>query len=246
MFLKEIRKYLQKLLNFTIVLKSPDDKKWGTLSSDGKTWNGIVSELLHDKIDISTSGLTVTYDRAEVFDYRYICKECRLGLGRSWGAKFVFHCIFPYGKTCKSKSAQYFHLFFSIPIIKGAKTLLGYQSDGSQVNWFVYVEIFSPAIWAVCLVTLLLMSVALLLASYKEIEDVKNWHHIGHKQLSILNTLTVAFRMLLNLDFELKLGSFTSMIVTFCGSMFGYLMFSFYGSTLTAEMTAQPPILPIR
>ena len=95
------------------------------------------------------------------------------------------------------------------------------------------------------------MSVALLLASYKEIEDMKNrqsdsWYHDGDQQLSILNTLTVAFRMLLNLDFELKLGSFTSMIVAFCGSMFGYLIFSFYGQTLTAEMTAQPPILPIR
>lgn len=72
------------------------------------------------------------------------------------------------------------------------------------------------------------------------------WHHNENYQLSMLNSLSVAFRMLLNLDFELKLGTYTSMILAFCGSMFGYLIFSFYGSMLTAEMTALPPILPIR
>ena len=70
--LKEIRKYLQKLLNFTIVLKSPDDKQWGTLESDGKTWNGMIFELLDDKIDICTSGLSITHDRAVVADFRYV------------------------------------------------------------------------------------------------------------------------------------------------------------------------------
>ena len=141
---------------------------------------------------------------------------------------------------------------FSIPLLNGAKTLLGYRLDGSQVNWFVYTDIFSPITWALCLVALLLMSVTLLLASYQEIGEMKNkhsdlaWHHNGDHQLSMLNSLSVAFRMLLNLDFELKLGTYTSMILAFCGSMFGYLIFSFYGSMLTAEMTALPPILPIR
>ena len=81
---------MQKLLNFTIVLKSPDDQKWGTLESDGKTWNGMISELLDDKIDICTSGLSITYDRAKVSDFRYICNECRsAGVQGDLEAKFV-------------------------------------------------------------------------------------------------------------------------------------------------------------
>ena len=75
MFLKEIRKYLQKVLNFTIVLKTPNDGKWGTQVSDNtdnKTWNGMILELLNDEIDICTSGLSITFDRAEASDFRYL------------------------------------------------------------------------------------------------------------------------------------------------------------------------------
>ena len=61
---------MQKVLNFTIVLKTPDDQKWGTLASDGKTWNGMISELLDDKIDMCSSGLSITYNRAVVSDFR--------------------------------------------------------------------------------------------------------------------------------------------------------------------------------
>ena len=129
---------------------------------------------------------------------------------------------------------------------------MGNRLDGSQVNWFVYLDIFNSTTWALLLLALVLMSVALLLASHQIIEDMKKGQSDlasqlnSTQQLSMLKSLTVAFRMLLNLDFELKLGSYTSMILAFCGSMFGYLIMSFYGSMLTAEMTAQPPILPIR
>ena len=61
---------MQKVLNFTIVLKTPDDQKWGTLADDNKTWNGMISELIDDKIDICTSGLSITFNRAEVSDFR--------------------------------------------------------------------------------------------------------------------------------------------------------------------------------
>ena len=71
MFLKEIRKYLQKVLNFTIVLKTPNEGTWGNLS-DNKTWNGMILDLLNDEIDICTSGLTITFDRAEASDFRYL------------------------------------------------------------------------------------------------------------------------------------------------------------------------------
>ena len=66
---------MQKVLNFSVVLKTPDDQKWGTLSSDNKTWNGMISELLDNKIDICSSGLSITYDRAVVSDFRYMCNE---------------------------------------------------------------------------------------------------------------------------------------------------------------------------
>ena len=58
--------------------------------------------------------------------------------------------------------------------------------------------------------------------------------------------MSVALRMLLNLDFQLKMKSYPSMIIILSGSLLGYLFFSLYTSDLTAKMTANPPPLPIR
>ena len=80
------------MLNFTIVLKTPNDGKWGTLASDdtdNKTWNGMILELLNDEIDICTSGLSITFDRAEASDFRYLVEHVyvqAIGIG--------FSCLF--------------------------------------------------------------------------------------------------------------------------------------------------------
>ena len=66
------------MLNFTIALKTPNDGKWGTPGSDdtdNKTWNGMILELLNDEIDICTSGLSITFDRAEASDFRYLVRH---------------------------------------------------------------------------------------------------------------------------------------------------------------------------
>ena len=65
-----IRDYLQQMLNFTLNLGSPEDKKWGGLSKDGKTWNGMVRELVDDEIDMCAAGLSITFDRAMATDFR--------------------------------------------------------------------------------------------------------------------------------------------------------------------------------
>ena len=67
---QEIRKHLQKMLNFTVIQRAPYDKQWGSLAKDGKTWNGMILELMNGELDIATSGLSITYDRALAVDYR--------------------------------------------------------------------------------------------------------------------------------------------------------------------------------
>ena len=67
---QDIRKKLQQMLNFTVEQRAPFDKKWGSLAKDGKTWNGMILELTKDELDICSSGLTITYDRAMVVDFR--------------------------------------------------------------------------------------------------------------------------------------------------------------------------------
>ena len=48
----------------------PNDKKWGLLESDGK-WNGMIRELVDGDIDIASGGLAISFERAQVVDYRY-------------------------------------------------------------------------------------------------------------------------------------------------------------------------------
>ena len=65
-----IRDYLKQMTNFTLKLGSPEDKKWGALEKDGKTWNGMIRELVDDEIDICAAGLSITFDRAMATDFR--------------------------------------------------------------------------------------------------------------------------------------------------------------------------------
>ena len=67
---QDIRKKLQKMMNFTVEQRAPHDKKWGSLKKDGKTWNGMILELTRDELDLCSSGLSITYDRALAADYR--------------------------------------------------------------------------------------------------------------------------------------------------------------------------------
>ena len=61
--------YLASNLNFTIENVLPRDGQWGLVGSDGKTWTGLVLDLMEGHIDISVAGLTQTLDRNEVIDF---------------------------------------------------------------------------------------------------------------------------------------------------------------------------------
>ena len=79
----------------------------------------------------------------------------------------------------------------------------------------------------------------------KKFTNSKHWT-VEQEQIGILPSISVAMRMLLNLDFQLRIKSYPSMIIILAGSLLGYLFFSLYTSDLTAKMTANPPPLPIR
>lgn len=85
---------------------------------------------------------------------------------------------------------------------------------------------------------------ALVLHSYQK--KLMHDQKVEQELIGILSSLSVSLRMLLNLDFQLRLKSYPSMIIILVGSLLGYLFFSMYTSDLTAKMTANPPPLPIR
>ena len=60
---------LQSRLNFSVKSVSPPDGKWGNLLLDNATWSGMVGELSKFKADISSAGLSRTFERNQAIDY---------------------------------------------------------------------------------------------------------------------------------------------------------------------------------
>ena len=120
------------------------------------------------------------------------------------------------------------------------------------VNWFVYIEIMKPLTWGVLFLALFIVAMALFLYSYQT--DNSNMSSqqqtqrmsVQEHKITVLASLFVALRMMLNLDFQLQMKSYASMIIVLSGSLLGYLFWSMYTSDLTAKMTTNLPPLPIR
>ena len=114
------------------------------------------------------------------------------------------------------------------------------------------MEIMKPVAWGVLFLALFIVAMALVLYSYQT--DASNEASrqqmqrmsVQEYKITFLASLFVALRMLLNLDFQLQMKSYASMIIVLSGSLLGYLFWSMYTSDLTAKMTANPPPLPIR
>ena len=129
-----------------------------------------------------------------------------------------------------------FSSLFSTPLLTGAKTLLGARRQGQLVNWSVYLDIYTRASVGICFLALFVLAMALVISSHQE-----------ENRVTIFSSLSVAFRMILNLDFQLEFRTYhTIKIIILTGSMLGYLFLALYGSDLTAKMTVSPPQLPIR
>ena len=137
---------------------------------------------------------------------------------------------------CHHKNITKPYPLFSTPLLTGAKTLLGARRQGQLVNWYVYLDMYTRASVGVCFLALLVLAMALVITSHQD-----------EKKITIFSSLSVAFRMILNLDFQLEFKTYHAIkIVILSGSLLGYLLLALYESDLTAKMTASPPQLPIR
>ena len=100
----------------------------------------------------------------------------------------------------------------------------------------MYLDIYTRTSVGISFLALLVLAMALVISSHQE-----------ENRITIFSSLSVAFRMILNLDFQFELRTFhTIKIIILSGSMLGYLLLALYQSDLTAKMTVSPPQLPIR
>jgi len=51
---------MAKVLNFTLVVFSPEDGDWGRTTDNG-TWNGNMAEVINDRADLAIGCLNMEY-----------------------------------------------------------------------------------------------------------------------------------------------------------------------------------------
>ena len=66
---QDLSSLLQSRLNFSVKSLSPPDGKWGNILLDNISWSGMVGELSNNKADISSAGLSRTFERNKAVDY---------------------------------------------------------------------------------------------------------------------------------------------------------------------------------
>ena len=67
-FLVDILQQLARNLNFTILMKTPNDGQWGSITESNE-YTGLVRQLLKKEADIAPSGLYILKWREEVIDF---------------------------------------------------------------------------------------------------------------------------------------------------------------------------------
>ena len=65
---QEMMSVLQKRLNFSTQTITSPDNKWGKLLPNG-TWIGLIKQLEHEKADMSSAGLTRSFERDKVVSF---------------------------------------------------------------------------------------------------------------------------------------------------------------------------------
>lgn len=59
---------MAKDLNFTYEVIEPEDGKWGVEIGNG-SWNGMIGEVMREKIDFAAAGFSITAARQMVVDF---------------------------------------------------------------------------------------------------------------------------------------------------------------------------------
>ncbi len=118
-------------------------------------------------------------------------------------------------------------------------------ASGGEINMMAYVQIFSIVTWSLLLISGIAISIFFLL--YRSFEHNKrSHHHVFVVFEGFLQGLQVAYLTLLQRGVSVALDAVTIRMAFLTTSMLAYIMFSYYTSDLTAQMTYRPPPVQIK
>ena len=122
---------------------------------------------------------------------------------------------------------------YSIPLLRKASTLIA--SRKTATTFWVYGDIFMPALWAA---SFTLLAVFILAFSALE-HNALGW-------TALLNGISLSCKLVLQLSMGIAPKRNSAKVLLLVSSMASYLIFVYYTSDLTATMVSEPVEPPIR
>ncbi len=157
-----------------------------------------------------------------------------------------------YGKADICTAGQYltlerqtftdmFALILDYSTIVIPKSLVG---SSGEINVMAYVQMFSIITWSLLLTSGIAISTFFVF--YRISSQQKSHHYALDAFEGFLEGLQVAFLSLLQREVTIALDAVTIRMAFLTTSMLAYIMFSYYTSDLTAQMTYSPPSVQLR
>ena len=138
------------------------------------------------------------------------------------------------------------------PALRVPRVMIANRPEGSAPHMWVYLRVFSPTQWLIYLAALVLMTIGLFFITFVrgETKSMSVGSRREHCDQYELNTLS-SYVALVYL-YTIQMGSHTNAdqaatrIITLTLSLLAFMMFVFYTTDITAEMTSGPPKIPVR
>ena len=227
----DILSALQAGLNFTLQYIPPKPGKFGRKLKNG-TWNGLVGMLTADDIDL-VAGLMLSKGRDTALDFAWPGTNClKIGLpGKtdsqqekgSSGSPILLEIVSENqfaGKT----------YFYTIPPVSNLKlTLFSSPSLSPRLNAWAYVNVFPLTAWVTGFATIIVAALCFSVSCNETISQ----------------SITLMGRLFLQIGYDMQIKGYASRGLLMTAALCLNMVFIYYTSELTADMTVSPKELSI-
>ena len=128
-------------------------------------------------------------------------------------------------------------LDYSIPTNPGIVTLIAAKPSGTNINMWVYLEVFGICQWIIFFVLLLVF--VMLMTTFYEI------HSQSSHATNALNAIETAYLFTIQLGSHSNINRLGPRFLTLTASMLTLLMFVYYTTDITSKMTSGQSEIPI-
>ena len=127
---------------------------------------------------------------------------------------------------------------------KDSVTLHAPLGKAEGLNYSAFLNIFPIHVWILIAVSFLILAIAFYIISASEIN---HFHEDSDSEsFGLLNSMALSVILIIQLSYNVIVKSFSARIIYLAGSILAYILFAYYESVLTAELTTVGAKINIR